>query len=336
MKKLLVLLVLFLLVGCSNGKLEKIEVDRNQYSTIYEWEAIGISENGLYFIKDEILYYKDNNEDAVPLGSVNYVDGEKTQIFETFTSYKIRMDDFHGRDLICYGDRIYMVYITFNYDMSEYYQLASIDMKGEDFKTHLEFDYVPQRVVINNGKIYVMYSDEESNQDYIEIYNQNFKLEKTEYYDSKINALSFYIENDVLVIPDSNVIYENKNIKISNLVEIDSENNVKSTGIAQIGNEIFTFENKTILFINDNYFYAASDTYPQTYERYHLNGELDKAIVISEHIESDGTVYGATDMDFSYMLKLRDENIGYGYSNSENPKIFEVNFEKETCNYVNE
>lgn len=334
MKKILLLFILFLLFGCSKDKLEIVEVNRNHYSTIYEWEAIGISENGLYFINDEILYYKDNNEDAVPLGSVNYVDGKKAEIEDTSTSSKIRTDIFHGRDLICYGDRIYMVYNTFNHDMSNYYQLASIDMKGEDFKTHLEFDYVPQRVVINNGKVYVMYSDEELNQDYIEIYNQNFKLEKTEYFDTKVNALSFYIENDELVIPDSNVIYENENIKISNLVEIDSDNNMKSTGIAQIGNEKFTFENKTILFVNDKYFYVASDTIPQTYERYYLNGKLDKSIVISEHIDSDGIVYGATDLDFSYMLKLRDENVAYGYSNSDSPRIFEVDFETGICRYV--
>lgn len=336
MKKLFVLLVLFLLVGCSNGKLEKIEIDRNHYSTIYDWVPIGISENGLYYVKDEILYFKEDNGDSVPIGSINYSNGEKTQIGNSANDSNIKTDFMAGRDLICYGNRIYMIYNTFSYDMGDYYHLASIDMKGEDFKSHLAFEYIPHKVVMNNGNVYVMYSNLETHENIIEIYDQNFELIETKKYSSEKYSGDFYIENDNLVVPEYYSIYENGNIKISNLTEIDSENNMKTTGVVKIDDKEFIFENKTVLFVNDKYFYIASDTYPQTYERYHLNGELDKAIVINEHIESAGTVFGATDMDFSYMLKLRDENIGYGYSSSDSPRFFEVNFDEGTCQYVDE
>ena len=89
-------------------------------------------------------------------------------------------------------------------------------------------------------------------------------------------------------------------------------------------------------FVTDKYFYVSSETYPQTYERYHLDGELDKSIIINEHIESTGGSLSLPNSDFSYMQILKDDDVVYGYSNSENPKIFEVNFEKGTCNYINE
>lgn len=336
MKKILVLLSIFLLFGCAKEKLERIEIDRNHYATTFEWVPIGISEKGLYYVKDEILYFKSDQEDSIPLGSVNYVDGNKTQIEKGSFESKIRIDMLAGRDLICYGDRIFMEYHTINHDMSEYYHLASVDLKGEDFKSHITFDYIPNRIVINNGKIYVYYSDSVSKEKYIEIYDESFNLISTEHFDESENVLDFYIKNDELIIPnDISTLYEDDNVKISYKTEnLLTGEDMKTISTIQIGEKEYTFENKTILFVNDNYFYVASDIYPQVYERYYLNGELDKAIVINEHIESTGTVYGLYDLDFSYILKLKNENIVYGYSNSENPRIFVVDFENNQCNYV--
>ena len=334
MKKILILFM-FLLIGCSNDRLEKIEVDRNHYPLSFDSTPIGISETGLYYIKNEILYYKDNNEETVPLGSMNYVNGEKSDLLSKSNS-NVREDRFGGRDLICYGDRIYMEYQTWNHDMSTTYQLASVNLKGEDFKTHIIFDYFPQEIKINNGKIYVSYFNLETNENYIETYDRNFKLISTDYFDTDI--MGFYIEDDQIIVPDDFVIYENDNVKISYAIEnIRSDEFRKSTGKIQIDDKEYTFENKYVLFVNDKYFYTSSCTSPQTYERYHLNGELDKSIVIGEQIESEGTINHLFNMDFSYMLKLRNENIVYGYSRNEGyPRIFEVNFEKGTCHYVDE
>lgn len=335
MKKLLVLLILFLLAGCSREKLENIEIDRNHYAPTSEWQPIGLSENGLYYIKDEILYYKANHEEVVPLGYVDYIDGEKKRTNNTSYKYEVRVDYFEGRDLICYGDRIFMRYYTTSYDGGSYYQLASVDLKGEDFKTHIIFDYVPQRIVMNNGKVYVMYLNHETNEEYIEIYNSNFELVHTEYYESDKNVMDFYVENGELIVPDKDVLYENESIKILNKVEI-IDDYIKTEGIAKIGEKEIIFENKSILFVNDKYFYVCSDESPQTFERYYLNGELDQSILISDYIKSEGTINNLFEMDFSYMLKLKNEDVVYGYSNPHSPRFFEVNFEERSCNYVDE
>lgn len=335
MKKLLVLLVIFLLVGCSKDKLEIIEIHPNQYTSMYESTPIGVSENGLYYIRNEILYFKGNNEPAVPLGSINYENGKRENPFYNIYYEKVRSDHLLNSEIICYGERIYMKYYTFNHDGSKYSQLASVDLKGDDFKTHIIFDYEPQQIRMNNGKIYVGYHNFETDEDYIETYNNSFELINTEYYDDYING--FYVENDEIVVPKGDVAYEGEGIKIINSVELDSNDKFKTTGIIQIGEKEFTFDNKTIQFVNDKYFYVVSDYIPQTYERYHLNGELDKSIVISEHIKTEGIIELLTELDFSYMLKLKDENVAYGYSGHDYwPRIFEVNFEKGTCNYVGE
>lgn len=337
MKKIFVFLIILLLSGCTKTKLENVEIDRNHYANTFDWVALGIADNGLYYIDDEILYYKEDNENAVALGSVNYVDGEKVQTESGSFITKTRIDLFNSRDLICYGDRIYMEYNTIEHSGSSYYQLASVNLKGEDFKTHIIFDYIPQRIVMNNGKVYVYYENLEENKYYIDIYNQNFELINTEYFDSELNAIDFCVENGEILVPDDKVIYENDNIRISFKYEFDSGDNYKSFGSIKIGSNEFTFKDKTVLFVNDKYFYIASDTYPQTYERYHLNGELDKSIVINEHLKSEGNISYLNNSDFSYILKLRNEDIAYGFSGGgEYPRIFEVNFEKGTCNYVDE
>lgn len=331
MKKILVLF-LFLLVSCSNDRLEIIEVDRHHYPLAFDSTPIGISETGLYYIKGEILYYKDNKEDTIPLGSINYVNGEQVDLLSESNS-NIREDRFGGRDLICYGDRIYMLYHTDEFGKNLYYQLASVDLKGEDFKTHIVFDYMPQEIKINNGKVYVTYIDyENNNQNYIEIYNQNFELESTKYYDY-IN--DFYTENgELVVVEEDYVLYDSDKIKIKNNMEWIDADTYKGTGIIQIEDKQFILDDKVVQFVTDEYFYVSSELYPQTYERYYLNGELDKSIVINEYIENAGGFVSFPYSDFSYMQLLKDEDIVYGYSNSANPKIFEVNFEKGTCNYI--
>lgn len=325
------LLIVFFMTSPKN-KLENIEIDQNRIIHAYGDVPMGATDKGIYFVEDEILYYKENNKDVISLGYINYRDGEKKPYR---SADKTRRDDFTGFELICYGDRIYMQYYTDEFGKNCYYQLASVDSKGEDFKTHIIFDNMPQDIKINNGKVYVSYIDfENNNQNYIEIYNQNFELESTEYYDQISN---YYTENgELVVVEDNYVVYENDKIKITNEIEIISDDAYKGTGIIQIEDEQFIFDNKTVQFVTDKYFYVSSDTCPQTYERYHINGELDKSIVINDHIESTDGFISFPNSDFSYMQILKDEDVVYGYSNSINPKYFEVNFKTGTCNYINE
>ena len=334
MKKICAIFLLFLLAGCVNDKLEIIEVDRNYYgSGVGSSIPITIAENGIYYVSNQRLFYKGDNERAVPLGYVNYLDGEKTNLVEQQYKINIKVDSFIGQELICYGDRIYMLYMSENHDMSTVYQLSSHNLKGEDYQVHITFDYLPQKIKINNGKIYVAYLNYETNENYIEIYDKNYRLINTEYYDKDI--IGFYIENDEIIVPDNLTIYANDNTKLSYKVEnIYSDQDRKAIGKIQIDDKEFVFENKYVLFVNDKYFYTASCKSPQIYERYHLNGELDKSIVISEYIEAEENLNGLFELDFSYMLNLRNEDITYGYSGKHYPRIFEVNFEKGTCYYV--
>lgn len=316
------------------NKLADIEIDPNHNIHTYGNVPIGASDKGLYFVEGEMLYYKENEKEAVNLGYINFRDGKRMPL-STRVYSRTRSDDFVGDELICYGDRIYMLYHTDEFGKNLYYQLASVDLKGEDFKTHIVFDYMPQEIKMNNGKVYVTYIDyENNNQNYIEIYNHNFELESTNCYDYISN---FYTNDGTLVVvEDVSVLYDSNQVKITNLMDWITIDEYKGTGIIQIEDEQFIFNDKVVQFVTDEYFYVSSETYPQTYERYHLNGELDKSIVINEYIENAGGFVSFPYSDFSYMQMLKDENKVYGYSNSSNPKIFEVDFDKGTCNYIDE
>jgi len=227
-----------------------------------------------------------------------------------------------------------MIYHTDEFGKNLYYQLASVDLKGEGFRTHIVFDYMPQRFKINNGKIYVEYHNFDTKENYIEIYNRNFELESTQYFDYISN---FYTNHgNLVVVEDLSVLYDSNQVKITNAIDWITKDDFKGTGIIQIEDRQLSFENKTVQFVNDKYFYVSSNTYPQTYERYYLNGKLDKSIVIGDHIEGAGRVGGFVEGDFSYIQVLKDENTVYGFSNISDPKVFEVNFETGTCNYINQ
>ena len=323
-------LLILLFMTSPKGKLADIEINQNHsYSEI----PMCATDKGLYFVKGEFLYYKENDKEIVNLGYVNFRDGKKKPLSSRVYS-RTRSDDFTGLDLSCYDDRIYMIYHTDEFGKNLYYQLASVDLKGEDFRTHIVFDYMPQRFKINNGKIYVEYHNFDTKENYIEIYNRNFELESTKYYD----YISNFYTNDgkLVVVEDASVLYDSNQVKITNLIDWITKDDFKGTGIIQIEDRQLSFENRTVQFVNDKYFYVSSNTYPQTYERYYLNGKLDKAIVIGDHIEGAGRVGGFVEDDFSYIQVLKDENTVYGFSNISEPKVFEVNFETGTCYYINQ
>ena len=327
------LLIAFFMTN-PKDKLAFIEIDQNQMIHAYGEVPMGSTDKGLYFVENEMLYYKENNKESVNLGYINFRDGKRMPSDSEINS-RTRSDDFVGFELICYGDRIYMIYHTDEFGKNLYYQLASVDLKGEDFKTHIVFDYMPQDIKINNGKVYVTYIDyENNNQNYIEIYNRNFELESTQYYD----YISNFYTNDgkLVIIEDLTVLYDSNQVKITNAIDWITKDEYKGTGIIQIEDKQMRFDNKIVQFINDKYFYVSSDKYPQTYERYYLNGKLDKAIVIGDHIEGAGRVGGFVEGDFSYIQVLKDENTVYGFSNISDPKVFEVNFETGTCYYINQ
>ena len=307
MKKLISLFIVFLLTGCVNIK----ELHPSQMMTYFNDGQVqfGISDSGVYYLWDDNLYYSDTNSRKTII--VQEMDME---------GYLI------GSDIFCNDNRLYMLYSDHHQ-----YELASLDLNGENYKTHIILDYQPQRFVMNKGKIYIYYIDFEKKVDYIEVYNRYFKLIDRLAYDFQ-TASNFYIENDEIIVLDECIIYENENVKVSYEIEnIKLDDKRKVISKIQIEEDEYTFENKFVLYVNDKYFYTSSCTYPQTYERYHLNGQLDCSIVISEHIESESITNHLFEMDFSYIMKLRDENIAYGHSGS---KIFEVDFEKGTCQYL--
>lgn len=307
MKKLFILLVLCLLFsGCEEYNEDFVVLNRFDSGRI----EFAMSNDGVYFIKNNSIYYKQDNQIASCL--VSFDD----------SSLKV------GQQIVYYDNRIYLLYEHSEIGKVPTYHLGSYDLNGEDFTCHIDLEYEPHKMIISDQKIYIYNGNENT----IKIYDKNFKLVDTKTYDKNLNVMAFYIEKDEIVIPEDFVIYENEDVKITyEIHDLLVEENRKVISTIQILGKKYEFENKFILYANDKYFYTASCTYPQTYERYKLNGQLDRSIVISDYIKAEGNFNHLFEMDFSYILGIRGEDIVYGSSRF---RLFEVNFDTGTCQYV--
>lgn len=335
-KIILCFFVILALIGCTSSQEQSdssLTIDKNSYLMNFETASVCFDSDGYYFIDDNTeLFYKADDQKAISLGFMRFADGVQADS-SAYPAYNNSiLEFFTSSDIVLYNNRIYMVFTETKNDNSFTQQICSVDLKGKDFKSELTLDEVPQHMLFNGGKVYVDYFDYENNLVIVNVYDTDFKLLETKEYNFTGGGPRFYVENNDFFATDSPyTLYNNGTIKLSYRLELD---NKKWIGVYDNGDLHLEFEDKMVLFVNDQYFYVCSSASPQTYERYNLDGTLDSSIVIDTQIESKGNTPNASnDNDFSFMLKLRGEDIAIGHSANH---LFTCNFETGKCEYLDE
>lgn len=337
MKKVIPVLMAVCLVGCSSGTLASISMDQN--GVVRNWsEFVTFNDSGVYFTNsNDELFFKEDGQEKVSLGYINFVDGKKQNIYEDWYSTSQDVYIVLGACTEFYDGRLYLLYEHQNASGGNTYELCSLNEKGEDLKSHITFEYYPNSFYITDGKIYVCTCYTDKNVDYISVYDSNFKEIETEEYDTTTTDPSyFYIVNGEIKMPDFNTVtYDYGDVRFSRKVDKieGEENSYHITGLYDTGELHLEFEDCVVLFVNDKYFYTSVLDYTgglteQVYARYNLNGTLDSSIRIADQLDT-----GSSDLGYGQMVSLRGEDQVFGKSDK---GLFTCDFESRKCEYLYE
>lgn len=333
-------MMVFDLSGCSvsSSSLGNVHVDRSEVGGTGN-ELVTFNDDGVYFAdRWGELFFKEDGQEKVSLGYINYVDGKNTNIYSGYYDGIQEKYSLMYASMEYYDGRIYTMYGHYNASGGDTYELCSLNAKGEDLQSHITFEYMPESFMITDGKVYVCTTDPENHTEYITVYDGNFKEEETNEYDSNTTyANGFYIVDGEVKVPNSlsDVDYDDGNVQLSRRSQLleGTENAYELTGIYDKGNVHVELKDRVIEFVNDQYFYAyyvnlADTVMEQVYERYNLDGTLDTSIRIKDWITSDETI---SHMDFGGMINLRGKDQTFGLSQN---GLFTCDFSSGECEYL--
>ena len=317
MKKINLLIVMFLLVGCSSPKgLPNLATKPIDLSTKFFQSPMAVAKGDIYYVQDEVLYH--------------YMISTKTRTELTTTVGLVR-----DSDIVYYDGYIYGVFEESSKNGTPQYALKRYNSNGEDLQKVISFSDFPERFKIDSGKIYVLFGNECQR---LSVYNHNFNFIETLEISTDVDGSGLFFNNGNMYIPKSPFeIYEGGLVKTSYEIvngPTSSKGETRVTGIFTKGTNEIKLDNKVVMYVSDNYFYATNLQGQQTYEKYNHTGELISEVIPKEslnHIRDISTMFWLS--DFAMIERIVDDRYAIGRSITD---FYICDFETGTCSYLGE